>query len=168
VPVGAVLTGQVTEATRAKRFGRDGKLRFVFRALNQPEHQEAIQGNATSATADKSAALELDSEGGFKPAKRNRMVDPLILGLLATRALDGDGERQFAKNTVSSNGFGLVGRVVGMASGSQDVAAGFGFYALAVSVYRNYIARGKDVAFARGTRIEVEAVPSHGTKMPIH
>jgi hypothetical protein len=54
-----------------------------------------------------------------------------------------------------------------MASGSANVATGFGMYALAVSFYRNYIARGKDVAFARGTRIEVEAVPSHGTKMPI-
>jgi hypothetical protein len=94
-------------------------------------------------------------------------VNPLVLGFLGTRALDDDGDQQFAKNTVSSNGFGLVGRVAGMASGSANVATGFGMYALAVSVYRNYIARGKDVAFARGTRIEVEAVPSHGTKMPI-
>ena len=167
VPVGAVLIGQVTEAEPAKRFGRDGKLRFVFRELNRPEGQEAIQGTATAAVTDKSASLALDSEGGFRPAQRNRFVDPLVLGFLAPQPLDGDGDQQLAKNTVSSNGFGLIGRVAGMASGSPNVAAGFGFYALAVSVYRNYIARGKDVAFARGTRIEVEAVPSHGTKMPI-
>jgi hypothetical protein len=167
VPVGAVLIGQVTEAKPAKRFGRDGKLRFVFRELNKPEGQEGIQGTATAAVTDKSASLELDSEGGFKPAQRNRLVDPLVLGFLGTRALDDDGDQQFAKNAVSSNGFGLVGRVAGAASGSANVATGFGMYALAVSVYRNYIARGKDVAFARGTRIEVEAVPSHGTKMPI-
>ncbi|HWZ13206.1 MAG TPA: hypothetical protein VNX22_08715 [Acidobacteriaceae bacterium] len=168
VPVGAVLIGQVTEAKPAKRFGRDGKLRFVFRELNKPEGQEGIQGTATAAITDKSASLELDSEGGFKAAQRNRLMDPLILGFLGTRALDeGDGDQQFAKNAVSSNGFGLVGRIAGSASGSANVATGFGMYALAVSFYRYYIARGKDVAFARGTRIEVEAVPSHGTKMPI-
>lgn len=167
VPVGSILVGQVTEAQPARHFGRNGKLRFVFRELKRSGEQEEIQGATTAVTTNKSAALALDSEGGFRPAKRNRFIDPLILIFLGTRPLDGDGEQQLGKKTAASNGFGLVGRVVGIASGPPEVASGIGFYGLAVWVYRNYIAQGKDVSFARGTRIEVEAVPSHGEKMPI-
>ena len=168
VPVGSVLVGQVTEAEPAKHFGHDGKLRFVFRELRRPAGEETIEGTVTAAEADKNAAVALDSEGGFRPAPRNRLVDPLILGVLGSQALDGDKEQHTANNTVASNGFGLVGRIAGAASGSSNVATGFGMYALAVSVYRNYIARGKNVSFSRGTQIEIDAVPSHGAKMPIH
>jgi hypothetical protein len=168
VPVGSVLVGQVTEAEPARHFGRDGKLRFVFRELRRPEGEQTIEGTVTAAVADKSAAVALDSEGGFRPAPRNRLVSPLVLGILGSQALDGEDEQRTAKNAVASNGFGLVGRIAGAASGSSNVATGFGMYALAVSVYRNYIARGKNVSFARGTQIEIDAVPSHGAKLPIH
>lgn len=168
VPVGAVLVGQVTEAAPARRFGRDGKLRFVFRELKGAEHQDGIEGNVTSAMANQNAPLALDAEGGFKPAQKNRLVDPLMLAFLGTRSLDGENEQQTVRDTVSSNGFGLAGRIAGAASGSRNVATGFGMYALAVSVYRNYIARGKDVQFARDTQIEIDAVPSRGAKMPVH
>ena len=168
VPVGSLLVGQVTEAEPARRFGRDGKLRFVFRELRRPEGEETIEGTVTATTADKNAALALDSEGGFRPAPRSRLVSPLVLGVLGTQALDGENEHQTVRDTVASNGFGLVGRIAGAASGSRNVATGFGMYALAVSVYRNYIARGKNVSFAHGTQIEIDAVPSHGAKMPVH
>lgn len=167
VPTGSVLTGQVTDAKPARHFARDGKLRFVFRELKRPDQHEMIQGSAVSVVADKSASLALDSEGGFHPAQRNRLVDPLVLALLGTRALDDESDHQLANTTVSSNGFGLVGRIAGMASAPREVAAGFGFYATAVSLYRNYIARGKDVSFARGTRLEIESVPAHGSRMPV-
>lgn len=167
VPVGSVLVGQVTQAAPARRFGRGGKLRFVFRELKRPEREEAIEGTVTAAIADKSASLALDSEGGFRPEKRNRLVGPLVLGLLGSQALDGEGEHKTVQNTVASNGFGFAGRIAGAASGSRNVATGFGMYALAVSLYRNYIARGKDISFARGTQIEIDAVPSRGAKMPV-
>jgi hypothetical protein len=167
VPVGSVLVGQVTEAEPSKSFGRDGKLRFVFRELNRPQQQQAIQGNATAVVADKRAALALDSEGGFKPAKRNRLTEPVVLAFLGSQALDGEKEHETARKAVASNGFGLVGRVVGLASGPKEVGTSLGFYALALSMYRNYIARGKDVSFARGTRLDIEAAPSHGTRLPI-
>jgi len=57
---------------------------------------------------------------------------------------------------VVSNGFGVVARVIGMASSDRSIGAGFAYYGLAKSIYRRWIARGHDVTFARDTRMEIE------------
>jgi hypothetical protein len=78
--------------------------------------------------------------------------------LLAGRALDTDGNLTL-QTGVASNGFGLVGRVVGIAAGNRNFAAGLGFYAAALSFYRNFLRSGQDVAFPKDTRIEIETTP---------
>ena len=83
---------------------------------------------------------------------------PLALTLLAGRALDTDGN-QTLQAGVASNGFGLVGRIVGTAVGSRELAAGIGYYAAALSIYENWLAPGRDVIFPLDTRIEIETSP---------
>jgi hypothetical protein len=39
---------------------------------------------------------------------------------------------------VGSNGMGLIGRVVAMTAASRELAAGIGFYAAGVWVYRRW------------------------------
>jgi len=60
---------------------------------------------------------------------------------------------------VASNGFGLVGRVVGIAAGSRNFAAAMGFYAAGLSFYENFLRSGQDVIFPKDTRIEIETTP---------
>jgi hypothetical protein len=81
-----------------------------------------------------------------------------LLTLLAGRALDQDGNLT-AQTGVASNGFGLVGRIVGVVAGSRNLAAGLGFYAAGLSFYDNFLQSGRDVVFPRDTRIEIETTP---------
>jgi hypothetical protein len=57
---------------------------------------------------------------------------------------------------VASNGFELVGRIVGITAANRNQAAGIGYYASALSFYENFLRSGRDVVFPKDTRIEIE------------
>ena len=111
VPEGSVLVGTITQAKPAKFFGRAGKLRFDFRELKLPgAASQHVQGALSGADASKSQQLEIDSEGGVQSRPQNRVIVPLVLTLLAGRALDDDASAAGGA-AVASNGFGIVGRL---------------------------------------------------------
>ena len=160
IPEGSVLLGTITQSKPARFFGRAGKLRFDFRELKLPGAvSQPVQGTLAGANSSKSQKLQIDSEGGVQPQPQNRVIVPLVLTFLASRALDTDGNLT-ANSAVSSNGFGIVGRVVGIVSGSRYLAAGIGFYAAAVSVGERWLVHGQNVTFVKNTRIEVTMTPS--------
>ncbi len=159
VPEGSMLVGKVTAAKAARSFGRNGKLRFSFQEVRFPEgFGKPVEGTVAHAAAEQTENLQMDAEGTITPRSRSRVVAPLVLTMLAGRALDEDGNMT-ADTGVASNGFGLVGRVVGMAAGNRSLAAGIGFYAAALSVYENFLHRGQNVIFPKDTRIEIETTP---------
>jgi hypothetical protein len=159
VPQGSTLIGKVAIAQAARSLGRNGKLRFTFQQVRFPEgfHRE-VQGALAGAATEKTQNLTLDAEGTITPRNQSSILMPLLLTVLAGRALDEDGSIT-AQTTVASNGFGLVGRIVGVAAGSRNLAAGIGYYAAALSFYDNFIRSGRDVVFPRDTRIEIETTP---------
>jgi hypothetical protein len=160
IPQGSELAGTVIQAKPARWFGRSGKLRFSFRELKLPEGpSQRVDGTLTGADASKSSDLQLDAEGGVQQKSRNKAAVPLVLTFLAGRALDDDGSLA-GNSAVASNGFGIVGRVVGIVASSRNLAAGIGFYAAALSFYERWVARGHDVVFQKDTRIEVTTSPS--------
>lgn len=160
VPEGAILVGTITQAKPAKSFGRKGKLRFSFRELQMPDgFQQDVNGMLAGADASRSADLQIDAEGGVQPKQKNRTVVPLALSILASRALDTDGS-QAANGTVASNGFGIVGRIAGIAAAPRGVAAGIGFYGAGLAVFSRWIAPGQDVTFVKSTRIDVLTTPA--------
>ena len=159
IPQGSRLIGTVTQAKPARWFGRSGKLRFNFRELKLPDGlSKHVDGTLTGADASKSSDLQLDAEGGVQPKSKNGAAIPLALTFLAGRALDDDGSLA-GNSAVASNGFGIVGRVVGIVASSRNLAAGIGFYAAALSFYDRWVARGHDVVFRKDTRIEVTTSP---------
>jgi hypothetical protein len=159
VPQGSRLVGKVAIAEAARSFGRNGKLRFTFQQVKFPEgFQREVQGSLAGAATEKTQNLSLDAEGTITPRNQSSVLMPLFLTLLAGRALDEDGNIT-AQTTVASNGFGLVGRIVGVAAGNRNLAAGLGYYAASLSVYDNFIRSGRDVVFPRDTRIEIETNP---------
>jgi hypothetical protein len=159
VPQGSRLVGKVSVAEAAKSFGRNGKLRFTFQQVRFPEgfHRE-VQGSLAGAATEKTQDLTLDAEGTITPRNKSSVIAPLVLTLLAGRALDTDGNIT-SQTAVASNGFGLVGRIVGIAAGNRNLAAGLGYYAASLSIYDNFIRSGRDVVFPRDTRIEIETTP---------
>ncbi len=160
IPQGSELVGTITQAKPARWFGRSGKLRFNFREVKLPDGpSQRVDGTLTGADASKSSDLQLDAEGGVQQKSRKGAAVPLVLTFLAGRALDEDGSLA-GNSAVASNGFGMVGRVVGIVASSRNLSAGIGFYAAALSFYERWVARGHDVVFRKDTRIEVTTLPS--------
>jgi hypothetical protein len=158
VPQGSVLVGKVTQANAARSLGRNGQLRFSFQQIQFPEGtNSAVASSLAGATTDKRQDLSIDAEGTVTPRNNASVIAPLVLTLLAGRALDEDNVTAHA--AVASNGFGFVGRIVGTAAGSKELAAGIGYYAAALSLYENWLAPGRDVVFPLDTRIEIQTSP---------
>jgi hypothetical protein len=163
VPQGSVLVGEVTQTKRARSFGRQGKLRFRFRQLKLPTgFTQPVEGTLAGVDANKAANLQIDTEGGIAPRPQSRLLLPLVLTLLAGRGLDDDGNRVL-NGAIASNGLGIIGRIVGIAASSRNVAAGIGFYGAALSFYDLCLARGHNVVFTKNTRIEVTTRPARST-----
>jgi hypothetical protein len=161
VPQGSTLVGKVTTAKSARSLGRNGKLRFTFQQIRFPEgagEDRSVEGALSGANTQGAHELSMDAEGTVTPKNKSSVIAPLLLTMLAGRALDQDGNFS-AQATVSSNGFGLIGRVVGIAAGSRELAAGIGYYAAALSTYENFLSPGHDVDFPKDTRIEIETTP---------
>lgn len=161
VPQGSMLVGHVTTAKAAGALGRNGKLRFTFQQVQFPEGaagSRPVEGALAGATTQGAQTLNLDAEGTVTPKNQSSVIAPLLLTMLAGRALDNDGNLT-VQTGVASNGFGLVGRVVGIAAKNRNFAAGLGFYAAGLSVYQNFLRPGHDVVFPKDTRIEIETTP---------
>jgi len=159
VPQGATLIGKVSSARPARSFGRNGKLRFTFQQVRFPEgFGRPVEGALAGAATEEAQDLTLDAEGAVTPRDKSSAVRPLLLTVLAGRALDNDGNMR-AQTGIASNGFGLVGRILGFAGGSRDLAAGIGFYAAGLSFYENFLRSGRNVVFPKNTRIEIETNP---------
>jgi len=158
VPQGATLLGAVTKSKRARMFGRAGVLSFSFRQLALPEGDtQSVQTSLTGADSASSANLAMNSEGEVKPKPRDKIVIPLILLTLAGGPLDREGnDGALRKNALASNSLGLAGFLIGTIAQKPNLSAGIGYYGAAISIYDRLIAKGKEVAFTRDTRIIVQ------------
>jgi hypothetical protein len=169
VPQGATLIGSVTQAKRARWFGRSGVLTFNFDQMLVPgETAQTVETRLTG--ADSAQDITLNSEGQAKSRPHDRVAIPLILAVMAASPLDqdeGHAHHTTRKNgTGGAAGLGLIGTVVGAAGGSPYVAAGIGYWGVARSVFGRWVARGQKIAFPKDTRIIVETVPRQSA--PIH
>jgi hypothetical protein len=159
VPQGSKLIGRVSAAKAARSLGRNGKLRFNFQQVQFPEgFNQPVQGSLAGAATEKTQNLSLDAEGTITPRNKASAIGPILLTLLAGRALDEDGNLTL-QTGVASNSFGLIGRIVGMAAGNRNFAAGLGYYAAGLSFYDNFLQPGRVVVFPHDTRIEIETTP---------
>ena len=129
--------------------------------------KEQIIGSVTGIEAKSAAALKMDSEGGVQSQPQGKVIVPFILTVLANHVLDADSNLT-ASASVGSNGMGLIGRVVGMAAASRELAAGIGFYGAGVSVYRRWLRHGKDITFPKDNRIDIEVSQRLGQQLSQH
>lgn len=172
VPEGSVLTGEITRARAARRFGRAGELRFDFRKLDLPgeDRPQDVQANLAGIDATGDANLSLDREGQVQPKPKDKLVVPLLLLTLAGRPLDRDGHHDgdFGKDAVASNSLGVIGFIAGTAGASPYFAASLGYYGSALAIWNRWIKRGADTTLRHDTRMVVQttarrSAPMHAT-----
>jgi len=159
LPEGTQLEGTVSQSKPSRSFGRNGQLRFAFQSVHRlGEDAKKTHGTLTGAEGNTSQNITVDDEGGVKSnPDKNRFVAPLLLGVLAIAGHDRDSDGSgLGRQTVASNGFGLVARVVALTANSRNVATGFGAYAFAKSIYFRFLTRGHPVSFPKDTLVEVQ------------
>lgn len=161
IPQGAILRGRVLRARAAKKWGKNGALRFTFNQVDFPQGpQQQVSGVPTAVDGLKSRGLKLDSEGGVEPDTNKGIMLPLALGFLATSALL-DDDSGIGHSATASNGFGLITRIVVMSTRSKTVAGVVGMIDTGRTVYSRFIAHGRDVVFPKNSQVEVEVGPIH-------
>ena len=182
-PEGSRMHGTIVQARAARRWHRNGRLRFTFHGIEPPastQNMEAlrrIEGRLESVEVENKGkeAVKVDEEGGTKvAASKKRFLAPALTLMLASRGMDDDpirihgvptGARQAnygGKAVSGAVGFGLIGSAV--AQVSQPFATTLGFYGAGWSIYRNLIARGNEVQFPVDTPIEIRFGPRAGSQ----
>ena len=179
LPEGTKLTGEVTFAQPARRFHRNGQLRFLFERVEPPDGEGApMLASLHAVDVDADAGVALDDEGGAAVKNsKTRFIEP-ALALLALRASLDQGEgrgfeggattarptsvsagggNNFARGVGGLIGFGALGVVLGQVSKPLGIA--FGVVGAARSVYRNILGKGQEVRFPADTPIQVQLAP---------
>jgi hypothetical protein len=178
-PEGTKLTGEVTFAQPARRFHRNGQLRFLFERVEPPDRDSApmlAALHAVDVNADDHVALD-DEGGAAVQNSKTRFVEP-ALALLALRASTDQGEgrgfdggatsarpaalsagggNSFGRGVGGLIGFGAIGFVLGRVSRPLGIA--FGVAGAARSVYTNILGPGQELRFPADTPIQVQLAP---------
>jgi hypothetical protein len=174
-PEGTKLTGEVTFATPARRFHRNGRLRFLFESVQVPNQAPApLAGALHAIDASSDDRVALDDEGGATLENSNtRFIAPALAILALHASMDRDGQSHpdpdgdgSIKTAGSGAGARGIGGFIGMgffgAAVSQitrPVGIAMGVYGAARTIYTNVLGKGREVTFPADTPIQVRLAP---------
>ncbi len=182
LPEGTHVAGEVTAVKPARRFHRNGQLRFLFERVQTPQREsKTLLASLYSADVGADAHLAVDEEGGARAAdSKTRFIAPALAVLAFTRVSDrgehhldaddpgfGSGATTAPRSNLGARsfggffGFGLIG--IGVARLSQPLGIIFTGVGVARTVYSNVLGRGQEVRFAAGTPIELQLAPGPST-----
>jgi hypothetical protein len=144
----------------ARRFGRNGQLRILFREVAPPNGiEQKVETSLEGVAVAKGEHLKLDSEGGAQvTTPRTRYLTTGIQVMLAAASAAPDSDRNLhgggggdlgGSAANGASGFRFVGMIVGVLVNSRVVATGFGAYGAASSIYYHFLARGRDVVYPK-------------------
>ena len=172
LPEGTVLDGEVTLAKAAKGFHRNGQLRFLFESVHLPAgEQVSLKASLQSVNGSADDNMQLDDEGGAKLSDpKTRFIAP-ALSLLALRGTldrhdhldpDGDGHVIQSSNPGATSvggffGLGLLG--IPLAHIAPPVGITLSAVGAARTVYRNVLAKGREVKFPADTVMKLQLAP---------
>ena len=165
-PQGSRLKGTVVQVQPARRLGRNGKLQFVFHELVPPDGiQQKVDAFLEGVQASKNQRVQLDSEGEAQAtAPKKRYLSTGLAVALAFTSYEDSGADDAASSASGSAGqgaaggaagFKLIGIAVGTFARSRPLSLGMGIYGASRSVYLDFLARGRDVVFPKGTAMEI-------------
>lgn len=154
---GMEMTGSVTAARPARWFARNGQLRFTFSKVERKDAAPSvIHGQLAAAETSPGAHVKLSEEGAAESSSGpGKYLAPMVLGVMATSAFDGDATSNPIHSGVDSNGFGFAARVLVMTSANAVLLRSFAVFAVSKSIYYRWIARGREIEFPKNTRVEI-------------
>jgi hypothetical protein len=175
LPEGTTLTGEVTLVRPARKYHRNGQLRFLFESVQVPNQPPApLLGALHSVDASDDEHVALDDEGGATlENSKTRFVAPALSLLALHASIERDGHRYAdpdgdgtIENAGSGAGSRFLGGFIGMgflgAAVSQitrPVGIAMGAYGAARSMDTNVLGKGREVVFAADTPIQVRLAP---------
>jgi hypothetical protein len=158
LPAGTRLRGTVLQVRPARHLHRDGQLRISFREVVLPDGAvQAVDTKLEGVQSDSADNAQLDSEGGVKstPSKTRYLSTGVSVGL----ALIGSGGREDVGDASpiagGATGFKLIGLVVGVAFRSHTYGILMSAYGGSRSIYNNFLAKGREIAFPKNTTMEI-------------
>lgn len=167
LPQGSQLKGTVRQAAPARYRKRNGQLRIAFQELIPPDGvQQKVEATLEAVQASKEANVKLDSEGGAEATTpKTRYLSTAVALTLAAASAHTDNDANHggtgAAGDTSSrvaggiNGFKLVGMVLGFTVQSRALGYTMGAYGAGMSVYSNFLAKGREVVFPKNTAMEI-------------
>jgi hypothetical protein len=173
-PEGTRLFGEVTYAKRARRFHRNGQLRFLFERVQVSDAAAApLLASLHEVQTNAGDHIHVDDEGGTSVKNtKTRFIAPALAVLALRQGNDHDHHDDDADDinggTASGHsghwGLGsLIGfRVSGLLLNRLSPSVGVGLTVLGVvrTLYSNILARGKDVDFPVDTPIQLQLAPA--------
>jgi hypothetical protein len=182
LPANSRLVGRVLQAKPAHKLHHNGELRVIFdrietseeamQALSQVRTQanplqassQGMIGNLEGVEVARSAHMKLDEEGGARTTdSKTRYLSTGLAVLLAAAAAHPDAEHGTVdaggdpgvRTAAGGSGFRLTGAVLSLAVKSTPVSMAFGAYGASMSIYTNFLSRGRDVVLPKDTPIEI-------------
>ena len=175
LPEGTILTGEVTRATPARRFHRNGQLRFLFERVQVPNQPSApLLGALHAIDTSDEARVAVDDEGGATlENSKTRFIAPALALMSLHASLEGDGHqlRRSGRRRIDQDGgpgvgsrgvggfigMGLIGAAVSQIT--RPVGIAMGIYGAARTIYTNVLGKGREVTFPADTPIQVRLAP---------
>ena len=175
LPEGTKLTGEVTLARPARRFHRNGQLRFLFENVEVPNQPSApLVGELHAVDASSDDRVVLDDEGGAAlENSKTRFIAPALSLLTLHASMEADGRRfadpdgdghMITKGSGAGSrglggfiGIGLVGAAVSQIT--RPVGIALGAYGAVRTIYTNVLGKGREVTFPADTPIQVRLAP---------
>jgi hypothetical protein len=161
LPEGSLIKGSVVQVAPARRLGRNGQLRILFREVVPPNGiEQKVETNLEGVAVAKGEHLKLDNEGGAEvTTPRTRyLATGIQVMLAASQASPGDHDAGQGGQSLGeagngavngASGFKLIGMAVALGTNSRVVRAGLGSYGAALSIYYHFLARGRDVVYPK-------------------
>ncbi|MBV9608284.1 MAG: hypothetical protein JO187_01905 [Acidobacteria bacterium] len=159
-PEGSRLEGTVVQVRHASRFGRNGLLRVEFRQIVPPDGvAQKVAASLEAVEVAQREHLALDSEGGAQVVTpKTRYFNTALSLALAAASVSPDrdastdlhGGAEGGNGAVAgASGFRLVGTFLGAFAHSRALTGSLGFYGAGMSVYSNFLAKGREVIYPK-------------------
>jgi hypothetical protein len=158
LPAGTRLRGSVLQVRPARRLGRNGQLRIVFREVILPNGAvQTVDTRLQGIQSDSADNARLDSEGGAKTTSSKTRY--LSTGTSVGLALIGSGGRKdvgdASPTAGGATGFKLIGLIVGVAIRSHTYGIFMSAYGGGRSIYNNFLGIGRNIVFPKDTVMQI-------------
>ena len=165
-PQGSLLKGSVVLAQPARSFKRNGQLRIGFNELTLPGGlPQEVTTSIEGIQGGQDENVRLDLEGGTRPAnsRKRYLFTGIAVGLAVASHQDSDAEDGVSSTqggvregiSGGAAAFKVAGAVAGALVRSQSFSLWMGVFGAGRSVYSNFLSRGREVTFPKGTAMEI-------------